>query len=328
MKSFPPIHLLKNISFLLILPFGFATAVYAQDKTDEETKSKASIRIITNINGDTKVIEKTFDPSDTFVLKELNDSFPELNEMVEFFADSPAVFAYKYEFDLDKDMKKLGEEMEKIGKGFHFEWNSEDFEKDMEGMGEEIEKVMKEMKRELHKKNVIDGDKIQAIGDEDENVWMSENGDTIKISVKKKIDSKDFSDDENGQKKRVKVIVIEEEVDEKEKGEEPEIKVIKKVIKKDDADQSTGLNDVDEGQSLHVFPNPTSGKLTINFKPDGKKKTHIKVMDDTGKIVYEEEVKSTSEYNHEIDLGNEAKGVYIVEVLQGKNKFVNRLMLK
>ena len=328
MKTTTTIQLLKNSSLSFILAFGFVCSTSAQEKADSKTEGEVKIKIITSVNGDTKVVKKTFKPGDAYMLEELNDSFPELKAMAKVFSDSPLVFSYNYSFDIDK-------EIEKLGKDFEFKWNSAAFGKEMEKLkkdlstelnSEEFEKEMKNLKHELSKTIVIDGDEMQKLSGNDENIRVSEDGDTIKISVKKEI-NKGVDVSGNPSDKRVKVIVIEEESDGKE-GTEPEIKVIKKIIRTNDKSQSRGMDEASETQALHVYPNPSSGKITVNFKPDSKKKSQLKITDESGKIIYTEEIKTASEFTHEIDLGNEAKGIYFVELIQGKNKYVNRIMLK
>jgi hypothetical protein len=294
------------------------------------------IKIITSINGDTKIVEKTFKPVDAYMMEELNDSFPELRTMAKGFTDSPSVYSYIYSYDIDKEMEKLGETMENFGKDFDFKWDTAAFGKDIEKFSkdldfewnsEDFEKEMENISKAFSKAIVIDGDEIMEMSGNDKDVSVSENGDTIKISVKKKINIEDDVASENNAGRKVKVIVIEEESDGKER-DEPEIKVIRKVKKTNDNNQSTSINEAEEDRQLHVYPNPSNGKITVNFKPYGKKKTQLKVSDESGKVIYSEEIKTASEIRHEIDLGNEAKGIYFVEVVQGKEKFVNRIMLK
>ncbi|MCG3167585.1 MAG: hypothetical protein POELPBGB_03379 [Bacteroidia bacterium] len=310
-------------SILLILGFSFTAIAWAQDSPDTKSESEVKIKIITSVNGDTKVVEKTLKGDEVFMMEELNDSFPEIKAMAKVFSDSPSVFTYNYSFDIDKEMEKLGEEMEKLGKDFEFNWNSKEFEKEMEKAGVEMEKAMKGLSKTI----VIDGDEIKTLSNGDENISVSENGDTIKISVRKEVSIGDDNIKGAGDKK-VKVIVIEEEESDGKEGDEPEIKVIKKVIRTNEKSQSTGMQETDEAQALRVFPNPSNGKISVNFKPDSKKKTQLKITDESGKVVYSEEIKTASEFTHEIDLGNEAKGIYFVEIMQGKNKYVNRIVLK
>ncbi len=317
MKTIVLTQFLKAVTLLFILPFGFVCSVFAQDKKDEKTEGEVKIKIITSVNGDTKVVEKTFKPGDAYMMEELNDSFPEFKAMAKVFSDSPSVFTYNYSFDIDKEIEKLGEQMESIGKDFEFKWDSEEFEKEMENAMKGISKSI-----------VIDGDEIHEMKGNDGNISVSENGDTIKISVRKEVKTDDDISVERSGDKRVKVIVIEEEEREGKEGEQPEIKVIKKVIRTNEKSQSTGMAEDSEARALRVYPNPSSGKLTVNFKPDSKKKTQLKITDESGKVVYNEEIKTAPEFTHEIDLGSEAKGIYFVELVQGKNKYVNRIMLK
>ena len=76
-----------------------------------------------------------------------------------------------------------------------------------------------------------------------------------------------------------------------------------------------------------VFPNPSKGIITINYKAVSNKDVLLKVFDVTGKAVYvtkEKNVKGTN--NFKLDLSHLAPGVYYIEVnedvIKKKIKFV------
>lgn len=322
MKTTVREYLMKKAALLFILPFGFTFSVFGQNNAEIKKESEALIKIITSVDGETKIIEKTIKPGETGIMEDIDEIGSEAKITAKFLSDTPSVFSYSYIFDIDKEMGKVNEELKHLIEKLELERNSIEFEKEMEAVGKELEKTMKEISKTF----VITDDEISIGKRNNKKVKISETGDTIVISMKKEIKTDEEIVAEDNGSKKVKVIII-EEGDEND-SELPEIRVVKKSVRSNENRTSTGLNEQAEMPALRVFPNPSSGKITVSFSPQGKKKAELKITDPTGKLVYSEELESNSEISREIDLGSEAKGVYIVEIMQDKNKFVNRILLK
>jgi hypothetical protein len=80
---------------------------------------------------------------------------------------------------------------------------------------------------------------------------------------------------------------------------------------------------------LNVFPNPSTGLITLSFHLEGFGQTNIRITDMNGKIVYEEQLGEAvmGPYSKEIDLGT-GKGMYTVEVSKGSNVLVKKVMVR
>jgi hypothetical protein len=78
-------------------------------------------------------------------------------------------------------------------------------------------------------------------------------------------------------------------------------------------DACTGIGELSGSGALNVYPNPTSGQLTVDFGGAGGQVT---VTDVTGRIIT---VAETEGYTLGIDLSSNAAGVYYVKVESGES---------
>ena len=67
--------------------------------------------------------------------------------------------------------------------------------------------------------------------------------------------------------------------------------------------------------TIEMYPNPTSGMVTINLAPTKEGGT-LFVIDATGKTVYSENIKNMSFEKHTLNLENHAKGIYSVNIVR------------
>ena len=72
------------------------------------------------------------------------------------------------------------------------------------------------------------------------------------------------------------------------------------------------------------FQNPTNGQFEILSSSELTSKTRVKVVDVLGKIIYETELVNGKT---QIDLNDQADGVYQVIVTSGENKLVKKIVL-
>jgi len=73
------------------------------------------------------------------------------------------------------------------------------------------------------------------------------------------------------------------------------------------------LNVNERENSFRIFPNPTSGIIQIEPIINGAK---VRVLDSFGRIIWSSIVNNSRE---ELDLSEQAKGMYIIEVIAGSN---------
>lgn len=71
---------------------------------------------------------------------------------------------------------------------------------------------------------------------------------------------------------------------------------------------------------LRFYPNPNDGKFNLSFNLENKGNTSITVFDIQGKEIYREELSNFSgAYNKALDISKNGKGIYILQIKQGKN---------
>jgi len=78
-------------------------------------------------------------------------------------------------------------------------------------------------------------------------------------------------------------------------------------------DPCSGLNEMTNGAGIMVYPNPTTGNFTIQLdKNTGI--AEVIVMNTLNKIVFAESINTSSMKNLNIDLTNQARGIYFIKI--------------
>lgn len=142
--------------------------------------------------------------------------------------------------------------------------------------------------------------------------------------------------DPNGREMK-KVIVMNNTEDSKDGGKSTEKHYTKIVMVKLDITDANeeelkrfgGTSDKKlEMEEMKLYPNPNNGKFNLNFNLKSKGDAEVTVYDMQGKQVYNEKLPNfQGEYNKPIDISSNAKGVYFVKILQGKNAQVKKIVL-
>lgn len=82
-------------------------------------------------------------------------------------------------------------------------------------------------------------------------------------------------------------------------------------------------------EKMNFYPNPNTGRFNLSFNLPEKGDAEINIMNMDGKNVYKEKLTSFSgNYDKEIDISKNAKGVYFVKVEQGKHSQVKKIILE
>lgn len=76
------------------------------------------------------------------------------------------------------------------------------------------------------------------------------------------------------------------------------------------------VDEIDGKDLFNVYPNPNDGLFTINFSEPTSERMTLNLMNLQGKLVYSEVFYMNTDSNKEIDLRNQAKGVYTI-IVQG-----------
>lgn len=193
-----------------------------------------------------------------------------------------------------------------------------------------------------------DGKTIE-LKDEDAYQFESD-GDKIKITVDgKTLDEADFSggdmegrhmltlrDNDAGAGSQTMNINVEEkngdkyiEIDIKRTSE---LNVTISDILKDDSQ----LDEVDfnlknnlKPSDLSYYPNPSNGVFNLTFSLEKKGEVSVKVVDILGNEVYREKILDfDGRYDNKIDLSGKDKGIYVLQIIQGKKTLSRKILIE
>ncbi len=79
----------------------------------------------------------------------------------------------------------------------------------------------------------------------------------------------------------------------------------------------SSVSSVENNLGLNYYPNPTTGRLVLDFQEKHGKFADIRVMDMTGKVVHTERANTTNISQHQVELGNLSSGMYLMTVDMG-----------
>ena len=84
-------------------------------------------------------------------------------------------------------------------------------------------------------------------------------------------------------------------------------------------------NEIDNTESIQVYPVPSSGQLHIDLQLDPNFKTDLSIMDITGKQVYAKTVMDTT---NKLDLSSLISGIYTIKLVHNNRVYVGRLIMQ
>jgi hypothetical protein len=92
-------------------------------------------------------------------------------------------------------------------------------------------------------------------------------------------------------------------------------------------DACIGISPVAQNGGWSIYPNPTSGKFTIETASLEAGALTIEVYAADGRIVRSEmKTAAAGSSVQQIDLGNEAAGIYLVKIVNNENVYTTRLI--
>lgn len=84
-----------------------------------------------------------------------------------------------------------------------------------------------------------------------------------------------------------------------------------------------------ELEQVEYYPNPNNGKFNLRFKPESKGTTVVRVLDSKGQEVFVDTVeKLNGEYSRQIDLTPFGKGLYFLQIAQGKRYHTKKILVQ
>ena len=210
----------------------------------------------------------------------------------------------------------------------------EEFHKKMKAFRENLSD---EEKAELHKcrmkmhRNMTEEEreamlekrmKVDVRVDEENGQVIIRNGDEEEI-----IDISEYMEGEGENK----MIFISDERVENLDGEDVEVKkeiiiITRNVRIEDDKSLKNNL----KGVEFSTFPNPNNGDFNIKMNLDGKKQTFFRIMDMNGKEIHKGEisVEKKGTYTQPIKMSGMPKGMYLIQVVQGKKAATKKVIIE
>lgn len=83
-----------------------------------------------------------------------------------------------------------------------------------------------------------------------------------------------------------------------------------------------------EPVSISYYPNPSSGRFTIEMKLDNSDPLQVSIVDLSGGVVHEEEVRTfDGSYSREFDLSAKPAGIYLLQMVQGGRRLVRKIII-
>ncbi|MBC5994294.1 T9SS type A sorting domain-containing protein [Pontibacter cellulosilyticus] len=84
-----------------------------------------------------------------------------------------------------------------------------------------------------------------------------------------------------------------------------------------------------ELEQIEYYPNPNDGRFNLRFKPENKGTTVVRVLDSKGQEVFVDTIEKLSgEYEKEIDLRPFGKGLYFLQIAQGKRYHTKKILVR
>ncbi|MEO8150612.1 MAG: T9SS type A sorting domain-containing protein [Bacteroidia bacterium] len=114
--------------------------------------------------------------------------------------------------------------------------------------------------------------------------------------------------------------------------------IIEKSDSKNDKNKSSKKTktEIQEGKSpdfkinnLNYFPNPNNGKFDLSFNLPTRGDLNVSITDASGKKIYDETLKEfEGDYNQSFDISSHGKGVYFLNITQGKQWMNKKVVVK
>lgn len=90
----------------------------------------------------------------------------------------------------------------------------------------------------------------------------------------------------------------------------------------------TGINNISSNEVFKVYPNPSSGLLSLYFKANPVASIEISLLNTIGQIVYSENHEFTKgEIKNELNLSNYSEGIYLLRVKAGDSFSYSKVII-
>lgn len=91
--------------------------------------------------------------------------------------------------------------------------------------------------------------------------------------------------------------------------------------------QTAGVAD-NSLKNFVIYPNPNNGNFNVQFESESGNDIKINIHDISGRVIFEKTYQNSGFFNQNLQLSNAQSGVYLISVLDGKNRTTKRIVIK
>ncbi|MFC2152435.1 T9SS type A sorting domain-containing protein [Bacteroidota bacterium] len=91
---------------------------------------------------------------------------------------------------------------------------------------------------------------------------------------------------------------------------------------------TVGINNPDGIVSMNIFPNPSEGLFTLEMNASKAGDFKVEIINIQGQVVYTNEIHQDGFYKDQIDISNEASGIYYIRINDGNSMKVSKIMIQ
>lgn len=339
---------MKKITLPVVFIFGVAAfSLFAfNNPNSENNDDKCHIKIVKIVNGVETVIDSTFDCNKemTWTSKDGEKMDIKKGMQIMMLGDDKNINidSLLESLDLDIDIKVDGKQVKIIKKfidengtetiieGDDNKWLTEDenvvIDIDDNGIRKEI-KIIKKVDEDgnVSVQKWVNGDEVEPTEEDlhkKHKVMMIKTGEGENVEIINMGEGEhkimmDMDVEVTGDGKTKHIVIISNVTTQEIKEEMPEVatNITKNELQIDD---------------LKFSPNPNNGKFDVKFTTKNKKEPlSVKIFDIQGKEVYSETInKFSGKYSKNIDISENGKGTYILQILQGNKSKTNKVLIK
>lgn len=105
----------------------------------------------------------------------------------------------------------------------------------------------------------------------------------------------------------------------------------------EDIDKTTfksSINNIDAKETVEVadlsfYPNPSDGKFALNFNISNTKNTTVRIVNASGKVIFTEAINNfKGNYTNDIDISDNKKGIYFLQIIQGSKVLTKKILVQ
>lgn len=280
---------------------------------------KVKVKIVKIVDGDTTITEKIVDESE---LSKIDQEVKDVKGK-----DVKVMMYVNKESEGKDNGKKIVKEEESKSMSQSFSFDVDSLMKTIK-MEINIDSLVNSIKSGMNFTIVTD-DKDEKKGGEKKIIIKKQGANGYSFSTDSlNMNIEEFENDGAGGKNSTIIITSPGDKDGK------KVMVKTSVIVIDDNDKGNGRkekhnkNDNETKDDLKFYPNPSDGKFNIEYELKDKETAVITVLDANGKQLFKDEIKGGGKYSKSVDLGGKGKGVFILNLTQGKKSISKKIIIE